>query len=375
MTETVEVTIVANDIGPEGGMERQLTELIGGLLEAGHRITVVAWTCTLPPHPNLRWLRVPGFSRPYALGYPLFLAAASLIVRRHGRGLVHSTGAIVLNPTDVCTVHFCHQAFAERSGSSRASRPGFAFALNAWVVRRMSRLAERWCYRPGRAQRLVPVSTGVAAELRRHFPAMEERIATIPNGVDTEAFSPATDGGTERGTLRALFVGGEWERKGLRFAIEAVATCPGVELTVVGAGDEAGFAALAEDLGAGSRVHFAGTTTDPAAWFRRADAFVLPTAYESFSLVTYEAAACGLPLLVTRVNGVEDLLRDGVSGWFVERSAADLATRLRQLRDSPELRLRMGAAAREDALQHSWAHVVDSYRQLYAELAAQGGGR
>ena len=81
-----EVTIVANDIGAVGGMERQLTELITGLLGAGRRVTVISWTCDLPEHPNMRWIRVPGPSRPFAIAYPVFLVLASLLVRFRGRG-------------------------------------------------------------------------------------------------------------------------------------------------------------------------------------------------------------------------------------------------------------------------------------------------
>jgi UDP-glucose:(heptosyl)LPS alpha-1,3-glucosyltransferase len=365
-----EVTIVANDIRPEGGMERQLTVLIGSLLEAGQRVTVISWTCELPPHPGLRWIRVPGPARPFAVGYPLFLVAASLLVRLRGRGLLHSTGAIVLNRAAVVTVHFCHRAFDEPPGS-RASRPGFAFRANAWVVRRLSLLAERWCYRPGRAANLVAVSGGVAGELRRHFPRMAESVSVIPNGVDAERFRPGEeDGGLPgAGTLRVLFVGGDWERKGLRAAIEALAGCPGAELTVVGSGDVDSYRAAAEAAGVADRVEFAGPTADPAPAYRAADAFLLPTAYESFSLVTYEAAASGLPLLATRVNGIEDLLRDGVNGWFVDRSPEQIAARLRELRDDPARRREMGAAARRDSLAYSWGSVVARYRELYASAA------
>ncbi|HXR31576.1 MAG TPA: glycosyltransferase family 4 protein [Solirubrobacterales bacterium] len=369
---TPDVTIVANDIGPEGGMERQLRELIGGLLEGGHRVTVIAWTCSLPTHRNLRWIRVPGPSRPFALGYPLFLFFATLLIRLRGRGVVHSTGAIVLNHTDVCTVHFCHRAFADLPAFSRASRSGLAYRLNAALTRLMSRLAERWCYRAGRTTRLVGVSQGVARELFRHFPRMRKRTVVIPNGVDTDAFRPPDEQRqTVVGRLEALFVGGEWERKGLRFAIEALEGLDDVELTVVGEGDRDAHQRLAERLGVADRVTFAGPTDDVLAWYRRADAFLLPTAYETFSLVTYEAAACGLPLLVTRVNGVEDLLQDGRNGWFVERDAAPIRERLRTLRDDPALRLRMGQAAREDSLDHDWAQVVAAYRAIYAEAASR----
>jgi UDP-glucose:(heptosyl)LPS alpha-1,3-glucosyltransferase len=368
----LEVTIVANDIGPEGGMERQLTELIGGLLAAGDRVTVVSWTCTLPPHPNLRWLRVPGPSRPFSLAYPLFLALASALVAARGRGLVHSTGAIVLNRTALGTVHFCHHGFAGAPGLSRVSRSGPAHRLNAFVVRRLSLLAESWCYRPGRAGLLVGVSGGLVRELGRSFPRMSGRLMAIPNGVDTERFSPPAPGTEEpagNGRLRAVFVGSEWERKGLRLAIAALTRAPEVELTVVGAGDRDVFEALARDHGVADRVAFTGPTTDTPSHYRRAQVFLLPTAYEAAPLVTYEAAASGLPLLVTKVNGVEDLLRDGVNGFFVERDAADIAARLNALAADPAKRRAMSAAARQDSLEYSWSRVVERYRELYAELA------
>jgi UDP-glucose:(heptosyl)LPS alpha-1,3-glucosyltransferase len=376
-----EITIVANDIRPEGGMELQLTVLVTGLLGAGHDVTVISRTCELPPHPRLRWIRVRGPGRPFTIAYPWFLLAASVLVGRHSRGLVHSTGAIVLGQVDVSTVHFCHLAFSSVPGS-RASRDSFAYRANAWLARRISELGERWCYRPGRARRLVPVSDGVARELRRHFPRMRERVTTIPNGVNTDRFAPApVDDREDRpapadgSPLQALFVGGDWARKGLGIAIEALRECRGVELTVVGAGDEEAYGRLARELGVDERVRFAGATRDAAAWYRRADVFVLPTAYETFSLVTYEAAACGLPLLVTRVNGVEDLIRDGINGWFVEREPADVAARLRELQADPARRRAMGGAARDDSLEYSWGRVVERYRELYAELAGAPAAR
>ncbi len=268
-------------------------------------------------------------------------------------------------------MHFCHHAFEELPALSRASRGGLAYRLNAGLARAISRLAERWCYRSGRAERLVGVSEGVARELRRFFPAMSERILVIPNGVDTDEFRPAGDSDRspedrrEGEGLEALFVGSEWERKGLKVALEALRDNPDIGLTVVGDGDEHAYRELAEGLGVADRVTFAGTTADVAPWYRRADVFVLPSAYETFSLVTYEAAASGLPLLVTRVNGVEDILRDDVNGWFIDRDPDTLRRRLRSLRDEPRLREKLGAAARESSLEYSWSRVVEQYEELY----------
>ncbi len=163
---------------------------------------------------------------------------------------------------------------------------------------------------------------------------------------------------------------GEWEGKGLRLAIEAIARSPRWRLVVVGRGDVERAETLARDLGARDRVRFNGPLVDIAPVYRAADAFLLPTSYETFSLVTYEAAASGLPLLVPRVSGVEDLLEHGRNGWFIPREPGGIAERLDTLADSRELRERFGRAAREASLGFSWETMVDAYAAVYEELAS-----
>lgn len=367
----LEVTIVAKDVGPVGGMELQLTELVTGLLGRGHRVTLIAQTCDLPNHPGLRWVRVPGPARPFTLAYPWFLVVATFLIRLRGRGVIHATGAMALGRADLSTVHYCHAAASGLKGFARVSKSGRLYRLNAWASNLLSVWGERWCYNRRRVEVLVGVSGGVERELREYFPRMRDRIEMIPNGVDTVRFSPPPSDGdrADAEPVTALFVGGDWERKGLRQAIEAVAMVPGTSLLVVGLGDIAGYRELAGSLGVAERVEFAGQSADTAPWYRRADVFLLPTAYETFSLVTYEAAASGLPLLVTPVSGVEDLLKDGQNGWFIDREPEAIADRLRRLVDDPELRRRFGRRAREDSLRFSWDRVVEDYCGLYARLS------
>ena len=98
-----------------------------------------------------------------------------------------------------------------------------------------------------------------------------------------------------------------------------------------------------------------------------ADAFVFPTAYEAFPLVALEAAASGLPLLVTRVNGVEDVLREADNGWFIRRDAADIA-QAEPADGDPHLARRMGDAARRAAASYSWEAMAEGYLEVYADL-------
>jgi UDP-glucose:(heptosyl)LPS alpha-1,3-glucosyltransferase len=105
--------------------------------------------------------------------------------------------------------------------------------------------------------------------------------------------------------------------------------------------------------------------------YAAADAFVLPTLYETFCLVAHEAAAAGLPLLVTRVSGVEDLIVDGENGWFITRDPDDVARRLGLLHDDPEGARRMGELARRASERYGWDNAVKSHLELYARLKSR----
>jgi UDP-glucose:(heptosyl)LPS alpha-1,3-glucosyltransferase len=165
-----------------------------------------------------------------------------------------------------------------------------------------------------------------------------------------------------------LFVGGDWQRKGLRFAIEAIAGQKEWDLLVVGSGDRSRYEDLARSLGAAGRVRLLDPTHDIVPLYQAADAFVLPSAYETFSLATHEAAACGLPLLATQVSGVEDLLEHGVNGWFISQDGSDISLRLEALADDPSRRASMGAAARASSMRYSWDSVARAYSELYARI-------
>jgi glycosyltransferase involved in cell wall biosynthesis len=370
-----DVTIVANDVGSVGGMERVLAELAVGLRGLGHRVTVIARTCELPPSAGVEFRRVRGPARPFLLAYPWFVLAGSLAVRRWRRGIVQATGAVVLNRVDIVAVHYCHQV-----GPAYASRSSALFRAHVSLVRVVKRVSERLCFRWNRAATFICVSEGVAEEVRSNYPELAPRVLTVHNGVDLDAFAPGArraeaealrarlDIGAER--LVAAFVGSEWERKGLEPAIRALAAAGDWDVVVAGDGDRPRYQALADSLGVGERVHWLGVTGDVQLVYELADAFVLPTSYETFSLVTFEAAASGLPILASPVSGVRELIEDGVNGFLIARDPDEIAERLRRLAAEPSLRERLGAAARESALRFSWKAMVGKYHDVYEGLAA-----
>jgi len=376
VTEPSSVTLVAHDIGPNGGMELVLLELIKGLVAAGDRVTVIARTFE-GQGIDVDFYRVPGPSRPFLIAYPWFFIAAGVLLRRHRAGVVQATGAIVPNRVDIASVHFCHRAFKSKAGGGTpgSSRRGFLFHAYARVAAATARAGERFCYRPSRVTTVVAVSRGVADELGVHYPTIAQTIVVIPNGVDIERFSPNSEAravtraklGVAEDALVALFVGGDWERKGLGFAIQALEHAPQWILLVVGRGDQERYRALAARSGATDRTRFLGQVTDTAPVFQAADVLVLPTAYEADPLVALEAAAAGVPVIATHVNGVVDLIHDGASGYLVRRDAESIAQRLSDLASETVL-ADMRRAALQTAQNRSWDGVVSKHHALYARL-------
>jgi len=370
-----EVTIVAHDVGSVGGMERVLAELAVGLRGRGHDVTVIARTCVLPPDAGVRFHRVRGPARPLIVAHPWFMLAGTLAVRRWRRGIVQATGAIVLNRVDVIAVHYCHQV-----GPVGPSRANVLFELHAKAAGVLKRASERLCYRPSKAAAFLCVSRGVADEMRESFPELADRVLTIHNGVDTNVFAPdvrADDARELRATLGvgeerlvAAFVGSEWGRKGLGELMHALASTPGWDLVVAGSGDRQRYQELADSLGIGGAVHWLGVTPDVQLVYALADAFVLPSSYETFSLVSFEAAASGVPVLATPVSGVRELIEHGRNGFRISRDPEEIAGRLAQLAADPALRARMGRAARESALAFSWEEMVTKHVELYSRLDA-----
>jgi glycosyltransferase involved in cell wall biosynthesis len=360
-------------------MERVLSELILGLRSLGHSVTVIARTCELPRGSGVRFRRVRGPRRPCLSAYPWFALAGTIAVRRWRRGVVQATGAIVLNRVDVVSVHYCHQV-----GPANPSRANRVFRAQVGLVRLLKRAGERAGFRINRAATFVCVSEGVADEVRAHYPRLAGRTVTIHNGVDTRRFAPGARAAEARalreqlglcdGRLVAVFVGSEWERKGLRPLIEALALARDWTLVVAGDGDRDSYQHLADSLGVGTAVRWLGLSADVALAYALADAFVLPSAYETFSLATFEAAASGLPILATPVSGVRELIRDGENGFIIGRDPAQIARRLAQLGGDRELRRDLGEAACASVQRFTWEATVSGHHELYARLASRARG-
>jgi len=143
----------------------------------------------------------------------------------------------------------------------------------------------------------------------------------------------------------AAFAGHDFRRKGLAWAIRAVAATADWQLVVVGMGKVRRYLELAENLGISPRVKFIGPTREMAKIYAAGDALLFPTFYDSFGLVALEAMVNGLDVISTRFLGAADLVEDLGMGVIVDspRSVAEMAAALSSL--TPDWRTRTARAA------------------------------
>jgi glycosyltransferase involved in cell wall biosynthesis len=369
------VALVAHGIHDRGGMERAFAELVRRA-SGDVDLLVVAAELDEELRALVEWERVRVPMRPASLRFTVFAVRAGLRLRRLEADLVHTLGAIVPNRADLAAVHFCHAGFRAATGRARSESASPLRRLNIALARRLALGAERWCYRPPRLRLFGAVSPGLVRELGRHYPGIPAVLT--PNGVDAERFAPSAAArselreqeGVSADEVVVLFVGGDWARKGLAVAIEAVAAARSevpLRLWIVGRGDETRLGALAKRVGVADRVRFFGARADTERFFQAADVFVLPTLYETFSLVAHEAAAAGLPIVATRVSGVDELVGDE-AGLLVERTPESVGEALARLAADPELRSRLGAEGRRRALRFGWEQAAASILAAYERL-------
>jgi glycosyltransferase involved in cell wall biosynthesis len=373
--------LIAHDVEDRGGMERSLFETVRhGASEVDFCVVSSTLACDL--RDRVEWRRVAVPRRPFLLKFAVFYLLGWLRVAMAGRGVRQTTGAIVPNRADVAVVHFCHAAYLTKA---RRSTPAPLPGLKAWhesLIRRVSVRAERWSYRRRRLSSFVAVSSGVRRDLEGLYPGIPCVVA--PNGVDHRRFRPNRPARAaireqlevRPGDFVAVFVGGDWARKGLDIAIAAageVRRSHGVAVTlwVVGPGHVERYRALARAEGVAGGVRFLGPRSDTERFYQAADAFVLPSMYETFSLAAVEAAACGVPIVATLLDGVVEEFAAAGAALICDRSSLALAQALVELARDPVRGNTLARAAHEHAKRYTWERQATKLLALYEDLAGQ----
>ncbi len=185
----------------------------------------------------------------------------------------------------------------------------------------------------------------------------QERLYTIPNGVDITLFSPPEQGlCAEPHIINVGRLVKEKDQASLLRAFALVqAQIPKAHLHLVGDGPLRGqLESLAQELGIGSAVTFHGGSTDVKGFLAKARLFVLSSIDEGTPNAILEAMAMGLPIVSTAVDGVPYMVEEGKNAFLAPlRDSEALAKHMLTVLGTEHLAESMGQAAR--------GHVVENY--------------
>ena len=215
---------------------------------------------------------------------------------------------------------------------------------------------------------------------RWQMEALGSDAVEIPNGVDVSAIASAPLlAGYPRPGKTVLFLGRYDEpRKGMEVLLGAlpavVERFGGVEVLVVGRGDEDALRDSAGDLA--GHLRFLGQVDDAekASALRSADVYCAPnTGGESFGIVLVEAMAAGTPVVASDLDAFRRVLCDGEAGRLVPVGDCDaLASALIEVLGDDRLRSRYVTAAAAAVRRYDWPVVADEIMLVYETVAAAG---
>lgn len=204
-----------------------------------------------------------------------------------------------------------------------------------------------------------------------------EKITVIPNGI-----MPVTLNEADRSEVRQQVEAGENDvflisvgrlvyQKAHEYLVSAMPAVleelPNVKVGICGDGLlRAELEAQIRSLGLEKEIKLFGMQANVTKYLAAADVFVLPSRWEGLPIALLEAMSAGLPVIATRVEGVDEVVEEGVQGLLVQpESTEELVKAILQLSKDIARRQRMGHAARLRVLN---SFTVDRMCEKYQEL-------
>lgn len=353
----MKVALVIEKFAPAGGAERQCVNLARGLVARGHEIHVFARVVS--PGAGYTAHKVPGDG---IFRHQSFDFQSRKLLEAETFDIIHSYTRTSYQ--DILRLGGgTHREYLIRTD------PAYSALGRLWrKIRPKERLElemEKAGFHPSASKRIVAVSHRVKDEVIRHYGVPAEKIVVIHNGVDGNEFKPSAEArglirnqlGLEENDYALLFVGSGFKRKGLESAIAAVDRVPSARLIVAGEGKATTH----------PRVLMLGRRTDVSHLYAAADAFIFPTLYDPFPNATLEAMASGIPIIVSRVAGVSEIITDDSIVIEDPMNVDEITAAVTRLED-PAVRKPMGEAARRKALEHPFERTVEENLKLYEEI-------
>jgi glycosyltransferase involved in cell wall biosynthesis len=252
----------------------------------------------------------------------------------------------------------------------------------------MWQLARREAQSAKNATLIVTITKYSQAKIRQFYDVDQAKIRIVPNGVDTEKFTPSGDCESIRQRIGVgnrpcvLFVGSIIPRKGVGYLVEAAKQVIKEDretlFVVVGNGplrNRMMYDVKAANLTNNFEFIIGVSEQDLPALYRSADVFVLPSIQEGQGIVLLEAQSSSKPVVAFNVGGVREAVRHGETGLLMNPNIDKLAEAILRLLSDEPLRVRMGAQGRDFVQKEfSWDACARKLLQVYREAMELASG-
>jgi glycosyltransferase involved in cell wall biosynthesis len=380
------VVIVDWNVTKASPIGSSILELLQGLHDRYQFVVVAAYFESPSPetiqHVRVRLPSVPSFIKELCWPSIVRLAFRRRELRRLPSHITRATQG-QLPGADISSAHFCHRAYLRTYFSSSGTK-GLR-RVSRFLVHRHGARLEKKAFQ--RARVITVPSMGLWREIAETYPFSREKLIHVPNPVDTARF--ALDDAFDRDAARAelgfgsddivfAFVAlGDFARKGLEIGIRGLALLgsSNARILVVGGtkSEIALFRSIAAEAGVDGSMRFVGLQSDIRPYLWLSDAFLFPTIYEAGSKAVLQAAAAGLPMIATRIHGIEDMLEHGVNGWFAERTAEAFSEAMSGAVGARDALPDMGRRARVAANAYDRRFFIERWDRVLTQVVCERG--
>lgn len=309
--------------------------LASGLTHQGHQLCVVAPEHEIEALPNVRKIVVPAPVYPLTPGGWMTLAGS--FARRLKKSASCHDLAFFSDAREAFRVRGCsipvvgmvHDAYALDWQDRTLPRHCFADRHKRGLYYTILRKVEQRCY--PRFDAVIANSRKVAAKLECGYGMLPGSVKTVPHGVTAPVKSACQ---RLKGTPSVVFVGGNFQRKGLSILIKASAKVrrhlPGIQLHIVGRDrNQPAMQTLAHKAGLSKNIHFHGWQPNEKVleMIAGADLMAMPSFSEGFGLVYVEAMHLECPVVASTESGIREYITDGKEALFVTPGNVDEVAR------------------------------------------------
>jgi len=349
-----------------GGQEIRILSESQGLIRRGHDVKLLC-----PPEARI-YAEAPAWQVP---------AVALPIAKKRTRGISALLGWLKANRCDVLSTHSSTDSWLSALCLLDMGRTIPMVRTRHISAPVPTNAPTRWLYTRATA-RIVTTGERLKKDLVERNGFNPLRIDSVPTGIDAQRFRPGdrTAARDRLGLPREKTLVGivatlrSW--KGHRYLIEAMAgLAQDVSLVIVGDGPmREQLEALVEKLHLRERVVFAGNQADVLPWLQALDIFVLPSyANEGVPQALMQAMLAGLPCVTTTAGSIAELAEDGRTALVVPaQEVPPLREAIQKLSADPELRRRLGSAARKHCESgFSYPAMLDQMERIYREVSGR----